>query len=422
MKNYKWALRGFLVSAAFFFHGLAIAEPVSFNIKNAGVQEFCDLVIKGILERDYVIPAGIVAAEKKVSVSIKEIEKEQALDVARSVLASVDVEIIDENGILYLRKINVAAAMPQAVNQAMPGQMPAPVVQAEREPEKNGEFDPKADVEVYWPVYRNVEMLSGAVKLAGAKLVEQKEKTGALVFAGRPEVTRRALDLLSKLDRPAAAVNVKAVVMEYTDSNEKSSSFQAVLNAFEGRLGLSLDNGIKSTNAVAIASGSLKLLLSALEGDSRFKYVAEPSLRVLDGEKGKITVGQEVPTRGQVTYDAQGNSMQSIVYKTAGVMLELSPRIYEDSIQMTINQQISSFAQTTTSGIDSPTVMKRDLSTVVDAKSGDVIVLAGMDESREISTNNGFSWLPSVMKGGSSSNNRSQIILLLEVEKSGQSI
>lgn len=399
----------------------ANAEPVSFNVKGAGVAEFCDLVIKGILDRDYVIPAGLVPPEKKISVSIKSIEREQALDVVREVLASVEVTMEEQDGVLYLTKKKPESAIAQALPVATPGQTAPQISQGEKE-EVKGDYDPKAEIEVYWPIYRNVDMLSGAVKLSGAKLVEQKEKSGALVFSGRPDVTKKALDLLQKLDRPASAVNVKAVVMEYTDSNEKSSSFQSVLSAFEGRLGITLDNGVKASNMFAIASGSLKLILSALEGDSRFKYVAEPSLNVLDGEKGKITVGQEVPTRGQVTYDAQGNSMQSIVYKTAGVMLELTPRIYQDSIQIAINQQISSFAQTTTSGIDSPTVMKRDLSTVVDAKSGDVIVLAGMDESREISTNNGFSWLPDAMKGGSNSNNRSQIILLLEVNRSGQSI
>lgn len=238
------------------------------------------------------------------------------------------------------------------------------------------------------------------------------------MFSGREEVIEKTLKLLEKFDKPSMAVNVKAVLVEFSESSEKSSSFSSVLNAFSGKVGLTLEAGTKSVNAFTITGKSLQVLLSALEGDSRFRYVAEPSLRVLDGEKGKITVGSEVPTRGAVTLDQNGNSLQSIIYKTAGVMLELQPKIYKDSIIMAVNQQISSFAVTTTSGIDSPTVLKRDLQTTLDAESGDVIVMAGMDESRESDTSSGSSWLPALFSGHGRAKSRSQILLLLEVNRS----
>lgn len=400
-----WAFVGLVLSLQ------AIAEPVSFNIRNAGVQEFCDLVIKGVLDRDYVLPVGLVPADKKVSVSIKSIEKEEALGVAQSVLASVDVVIEEKGGILYLKKKVDAPIVPNQPVQEMP------TVSQVKEG-KIEDSDVLNIVEVYWPMHRSIEVLSSAVKLAGAKIIEAKSNGGALVFSGREEVIEKTLKLLSKFDQPSMAVNVKAVLVEFSESSEKSNSFSSVLSAFSGKVGLTLEAGTKSVNAFTITGKSLQVLLSALEGDSRFRYVAEPSLRVLDGEKGKITVGSEVPTRGAVTLDQNGNSLQSIIYKTAGVMLELQPKIYKDSIIMAVNQQISSFAVTTTSGIDSPTVLKRDLQTTLDAKSGDVIVMAGMDESRESDTSSGFSWLPSLFSGHGSSKSRSQILLLLEVNRS----
>jgi type II secretory pathway component GspD/PulD (secretin) len=45
---------------------------------------------------------------------------------------------------------------------------------------------------------------------------------------------------------------------------------------------------------------------------------------------------------------------------------------------------------TTTSGIDSPTVMKRSVFTTVDVRDGDIIILAGLNEERESSGHSGF--------------------------------
>lgn len=397
---------------------LAFAEPVSVDFKAATVVDVVQTLVKEVLRRDYVIAPDVLQSDRRITVNVRQVEPGNLLPLLEGILRTVRVQIVDKGGVLYVENLTQMDNTP----------VQAPVVEPPKAEEgkgslapvadkPQGEFDPQAEIEVYWPQHRGVEMLTPAVKLAGAKLIENNEKAGAVVFAGRPETNERAMKLLKKFDRPTAAVDVKAVVIEYTDSNEKSNSFQAAINLFSERLGIKLEAGSAAGNAIAISSGTLKLLLTALEGDSRFKYVAEPSIRVLDGEKGKITVGQEVPTRGQVTMDAQGNSLQSIVYKTAGVMLELAPKVYENSIVMAVTQQISTFTTTTTSGIDSPTVMKRDLSTTIDARSGDVILLAGMDETRESSNHSGFSFLPKIMHGSGSNNSRSQILLLLEVNR-----
>lgn len=399
---------------------LAFAEPVSVDFKAATVVDVVQTLVKEVLRRDFVIAPDVLQSDRRITVNVRQVEPDNLLPLLEGILRTVRVQIVDKGGVLYVENLTQMDTTPQPAPAAIvePGKAgeggeakPLPADNRQQE------FDPQAEIEVYWPQHRGVDMLTQAVKLAGAKLIENNEKAGAVVFAGRPEVNQRALQLLEKFDRPTAAVNVKAVVVEYTESNEKSNAFEALASLFDSHLGISISSGTRTGNGITINTTSLKAILTAMEGDSRFKYVAEPSLKVLDGEKGKITVGQEVPTRGQVTMDANGNSLQSIVYKTAGVMLELAPKIYRDTIVLTVNQQISTFTTTTTSGIDSPTVMKRDLSTTLDAKSGDVIVMAGMDETRESSNRSGFSFLPKAMQGSGSNNSRSQILLLLEVNR-----
>lgn len=72
---------------------------------------------------------------------------------------------------------------------------------------------------------------------------------------------------------------------------------------------------------------------------------------------------------------------------------------------------------TTSSGIDSPSVAKREAETVVDAKDGELIILAGLDESKEQATRSGPAFLPDFLHGRTNTQGRSQLLLLLEVKK-----
>jgi type II secretory pathway component GspD/PulD (secretin) len=107
---------------------------------------------------------------------------------------------------------------------------------------------------------------------------------------------------------------------------------------------------------------------------------------------------------------------QSIDYKSAGVQIELEPRILAEHVQLKVRQQMSSFSLTTTSNIDSPTILKREATTTVVVKPGELVVLAGMDEQRDSSSTSGLSFLPNFLNGSNREKSRSQLVLLLEVQ------
>ncbi|MFZ5508819.1 MAG: hypothetical protein ACOZCP_02075 [Pseudomonadota bacterium] len=128
-------------------------------------------------------------------------------------------------------------------------------------------------------------------------------------------------------------------------------------------------------------------------------------------------VGSDVPVRGAVTIDKTGNALQSIEYRTSGVVITVEPRILGESILMKVSQAVSTFGVTTTSNIDSPTLFKRESETVIDAREGEVIILAGMDETRSSESSSGLSWLPSFLHSTSKTQSRGQVLLLMEVSK-----
>ncbi|MDO8262146.1 MAG: hypothetical protein Q7T21_02865 [Gallionella sp.] len=401
--------------------GSAGAAPVSIELKDASVAEFVALVFKGILKRDYLLGPGVGGNDIKITLSIAGVPVDELQALAVDTLRSHGVDVVESGNLLKFVRSGVSgvgsspgatswAATPGAIpgsHQIIPSGKDGPVVRPEDQvPE---------EIEVYFPKHRTVLELSEAVKLLGVKVASGKGS--AVVFSGSSERAKLAREVIAKLDRAPGLVDVRAVVIEYSDTSEESHSFAGALSILGGKLGISLSAGSPGVNAMSFKDVHISAVLGAIEGDSRFRQLAEPMLRVLDGSKARIVVGSEFPVRGRVETDKGGNAVSSVEYKQAGIVLELAPQIMAKSVLVGIKQQVSSVALTTTSGIDSPTVNKREAETTIDALPGEMVIVGGLDDSREMDTRTGLSWLPRLLQGIGKSATRTQILLLLEVKR-----
>lgn len=380
-------------------HG-AMAAGLGLEFKNITVPQLSQAVLKGILHRGYVLSPAVLAQEERFSVSVNYIDDKQVLPLLEAILTSQGIAITElESGVLFL---DVVPPTPQAGKGAASPEAP--------------QLATPEIIDVYRPKFRSVEFLRSALVFTGVQVIPQNDPD-VLVFGGTPEQMGKARALLRSVDFAVSGVNIRAVLLEVTESSDESRSLSGVLSLLSGKLGIQLSGGARLQNYVSFKNTTLTAVLSALEGDSRFKYVAEPSLGVLDGQEARLVVGSEEPVRGALKSDNNGNMVQSIEYRTAGVVISVTPRIYAEFISLKVNQELSSFKATSTSSIDSPTILKRQSSTVIDAKEGEVIVLAGLDESRDSRTSEGLSWLPAFMRSTSHSSNRSQVLLMMEVQR-----
>jgi type II secretory pathway component GspD/PulD (secretin) len=108
--------------------------------------------------------------------------------------------------------------------------------------------------------------------------------------------------------------------------------------------------------------------------------------------------------------------VQSVEYRSSGVTFSASPRIYCDRVLLKISQQLSNFAMTQTSNIDSPTLVKRALDTTIELNDGEVIVLAGLDEVKDSDSSASVPFFGFTF-GSSDSRSKSHILLMLEIER-----
>jgi len=91
--------------------------------------------------------------------------------------------------------------------------------------------------------------------------------------------------------------------------------------------------------------------------------------------------------------------------------------VHENNIDLNVTQQMSNFVTTETGVNNSPTLIKREVKTALSMADGDVVVLGGLAENKEAGGSSGFSFLPSWTKSKNSNANKSDILLILQINK-----
>jgi type II secretory pathway component GspD/PulD (secretin) len=382
---------------------------VNLDFRRLPVVEFVDAFYGTIIKRNYVITPDALSNERVISMNISASAKQLPLLVSE-VLSVAGLSVREVGGIFYIDGLNSGNSV------------------------LSNEF------EVYMPRFRSAGYLRNlltAVDNRGSVMSAPVLSTGNMSFQGTESVSSstssivddlvvlsgssehiaRLRDFLAKVDVPPLSVEVRAALIEVSSSDNDNFSIGAAIRAFSEKFSFSIGSASASGGSyVRLSSTSVDALLHLMREDVRYRIVTQPRLLVLDGKKGRLSVGSDVPTRGAVSYDDSGNAIQSIEYRSSGVILDVSPLIYRDRVSLTLHQQVSNFAETTSSGIDSPTLIKRELETVLDVSEGDVIVMAGLDESKGSNSGSSLSFLPFGLSRSKSRSNV-ELMLLLEVRR-----
>lgn len=399
---------------------MAHAENVSLSFKAVPVIDFAEATYKAMLGKDYLITPDLIGMDKRVTISVKAIDRSKLPQLLGDVLASVGVRARESGGIVRLEKVAgpdggplTTIADSSRLSDAAPGHATAT-------PDKEAEAE---SFEVYRPKNRTVEYLQTLMRAAGLPVGMSGQAQGQqsvqdqMVISGTDEKRAKVRKLLEQLDQKPVVMNVHAALVEFTDSQDDSFSLGAVLDVLGSRLQLVLNAGtVASGNFARLKTGSIDTVLKAINGDSRFRFRTQPTLRLVDGERGRLMVGSEVPVRGALTLSKDGTPIQSVEYRSSGLVLTVQPRALDGRFTANVVQEVSSFTATSTSNIDSPTLNKRQIEATVDAEDGEVVILAGLGEESVSEGTSGLTWLPFKTSRTSSSRN-TQLLVLLEFQR-----
>ena len=272
------------------------------------------------------------------------------------------------------------------------------------------------------PVGRSKASLGGAapttVAAPGSLLDQTNKKNDTLIFSGQPKEVLALKKLLQKLDIDVGQVVVSAALYEVQTSEHEASALQLAANIFQGTFQINVGVAALADNFLSFKNSSVNLIMQALNTDSRFKVLSSPSLRVSSGSTASLTVGQDVSVLGAVTYPPGASApVQSVDYRSSGVLFSISPEVRDSSITVQVDQQVSSFIQTTTGVNNSPTLTKRQVSTSVNLVDGDVVVIGGMREDKDSGAISSLGFLPSIFNSKSVDKLHTEILLFLQLKR-----
>ncbi|MCJ8294470.1 MAG: general secretion pathway protein GspD [Colwellia sp.] len=214
----------------------------------------------------------------------------------------------------------------------------------------------------------------------GMKMVVD-ERSNSLIFYTSGTAYQQLLPLIKRLDVLPKQVLLEVMIAEVklTDTFKAGIKFDLTNKGVANIVGgFDLTSG--SSGLSYILSGAQgSITASLLQTNSHVNVLSKPTLLVRDGVQASITVGDDIPTVGEIVSDPINGSRTSVVYRKTGVDLKVKPTINARGVViMEISQKISNQAPGDDSVAGSPIIFERTITTEVIAESGQTIVLGGL--------------------------------------------
>ncbi|MGJ7490024.1 type II secretion system protein GspD [Variovorax sp. ZT4R33] len=406
MKRWRLALS----LAASIAHAAPNNEPASFDLREIRVAQVVQLVYGEVIKTPYMLEPEVLADNRIISFRYG--ARQGDLDgFMRAFLSSLGYVVDRRAGVDFIAK--------------------------------KREEEAKREVFVYKPMFRDVAYLSrllaplfkGSFAVnrsvrasegarpegpvpdgSAAALIDQD--ADVLVFTGIQAEIDQLERVLPQVDKQAGDVRVDGVVYEVSSSDKTGSGFGLLASILGGKLSIGVGSTANLGSFIQFKSTSLDAIYSALASDSRFKVLSSPSLRIRSGSRGTFSVGQDVPILGALSFpQGAGQAVQSVEYKSSGVIFDIRPTVRDAVIDLNVSQQLSNFVSTTTGVNNSPTLTKRELKTSVSLQDKEIIVLGGLSETKDSETHDGLSFLPKFLHTKGTTVERSEILLVLQVQR-----
>jgi general secretion pathway protein D len=271
------------------------------------------------------------------------------------------------------------------------------------------------------------EIVNGLRQLLDLHRVQQVNAQNAIVIRDTPDKLELASKIIRDIDKAKPEVLLHVQVLSADRDRLRQLGIlpgQNVSLTFNPRCSVQPTNsGCSSSSSTAsttttsplqitlnnlahLASADYSLTLpgasaEAILTDSKTKIIQDPEIRVTDGEKATLKIGQRVPVATGSTQAATGvaatTAVSSLVntqfsYIDVGVNIEAQPRVHPDGeVSMKLVVEISSVANfQNIGGIQEPVISQRKIEHEVRLKDGEVNILGGLIERTDTDSLNGI--------------------------------
>lgn len=229
--------------------------------------------------------------------------------------------------------------------------------------------------------YADPETVAGLLQtMLGIKQVETDDRLPTIIIKDVPEVMPLAAKLIASQDMPEPEVMLEMDIIEISRTINQDTGFRwpNQLSVLSGTGGLTLE-ALKNLNSGTIGVSPNPAIL--FDGqDSQLNLLANPRIRVKNGDSAKIHIGDRLPIITS-NVSSTGVISENVQYIDVGLKLDVEPKInLGGDVNIKLNLDVSSIGKSTITNSGSVVyqIGTRSTSTQLRLQDGETEVLAGL--------------------------------------------
>jgi general secretion pathway protein D len=318
---------------------------------------------------------------KKVSVDVAKVSFEKAMDILM-LQNKHFYKVIDQNSILI----------------------------AEDTRQKRQEYEDEV-IQTFFLSNADVKDVQTILRtLLDARKVAQNTQLNAITIRDSPEKVAIARRIIEANDKAKAELIIDVELLQINRSTLRNlgidlttKSLGISFNGSDAGLPLNSLNLLKDTGSWTL-SPIPGFVFNFLKSDSDSKAIAKPQMRVSEGEKANLHIGDRIPipTTTFNTGSTVGTNVvpiTSFTYQEVGIIIEIEPRVHHNrEVTLNLVVEISDVTGEVNAGggVSQPIIGSREIVTVIRLKDGETNMLAGLLSEGERTSLSGVAGLSSI--------------------------
>jgi general secretion pathway protein D len=227
------------------------------------------------------------------------------------------------------------------------------------------------------------DMASILKGLLGIKNILINESQNMIIVRSEAQKLHLAEQIIAANDRKPAELILDVEILEVnrTKAEQIGLDIGSQITVTYGEIAGSISQGI-SDGAISLPPTVLRFYKQDVDA----KTLANPKVRVIDGNPAKIHIGDRVPLRSSTIQDATGQTRTTFEYKDIGIKLTVEPDIHIDnSVTVKMGLEVSTLGQNLgTQDEPAYSIGTRNADTMMLLRDGETAILGGLirDEDR----------------------------------------
>src|SRR5882672_7346769 len=231
--------------------------------------------------------------------------------------------------------------------------------------------------------------------LLNSRQVAENDALNSVSIKDTPDKVAIAAKLIESNDKSKGEVIIDVQLLEINRKTLQTlgidlSSKSLTLSFLDGTTSLPLNNLSSAKQQGNWLLGPIPgVVLNFLKSDTDTKSIAQPQIRVSEGEKAEIVIANRVPIPN-TTFNTGVNTggvnasvvpITSYTYQNVGITLQIEPRVHHNKeVTLKVQVEVSNLAGTVDlgTGVSQPIIGTRQVQTVIRLRDGETNLLAGL--------------------------------------------